>query len=64
MMGWVKQAPQASHECLIPWRDGTDIGDLWRCDECRKLWRYEPSTELVKRPWSQVRGLRKRFILW
>lgn len=34
-MGWVRQA--GVHNCLRPSQPSR--GDLWRCDECRTLWR-------------------------
>lgn len=46
-MGWVlRTEPEPVHECAPPMAikeltieqaDGTH-GDLWRCDDCRKLW--------------------------
>jgi hypothetical protein len=51
-MTWVRQASDVfdkQHECVCPVRDqGTvltvtrpagEFGDLWRCDDCGRLWR-------------------------
>jgi hypothetical protein len=42
---WVQRTDRrAAHRCPVP-RSGSlgspdgDLGDLWRCDDCRTLWR-------------------------
>jgi hypothetical protein len=38
-MGWVYRQQVDGHTCPTPELVGTRLGDLWRCDECPRLWR-------------------------
>jgi hypothetical protein len=44
-MTWVRRAGAPAHVCKPPRWDGYvtspagELGDLWRCDDCRELWR-------------------------
>ncbi|GAA3550655.1 hypothetical protein GCM10022419_033650 [Nonomuraea rosea] len=44
-MTWVKRAEKPAHTCKPPSLGGYTLtpegqhGDLWRCDDCAKLWR-------------------------
>lgn len=43
-IGWIRRAEPDKHQCPAPQAGSFDtpdggIGDLWRCPECRKLWR-------------------------
>lgn len=46
-MTWVRQAQRPAHTCNPPSRTSVGyvgvpvgaLGDLWRCDDCRRLWR-------------------------
>lgn len=47
---WVRRANMRTrHHCATPsWRGGA-LGDLWRCDQCRRLWRVAKACDVCDR---------------
>lgn len=62
-MTWVRRAePPAppSHQCYLPNPNDAEVGDLFRCDTCRELWRVavfreEGWTTGIIRQWRPAR---------
>jgi hypothetical protein len=48
-MSWVRRSNPSEHRCAVPSGSfgGADgrRGDLWRCDECRRLWRVDTACD-------------------
>lgn len=46
---WIRRARPVSeqHRCLTP--NVATRGDLWRCGECRRLWRYADACDVCDR---------------
>lgn len=53
-MTWIKRAQPPAHVCEPPSRiergyvgvPSGAVGDLWRCDDCRALWRVSDACDL------------------
>lgn len=68
-MTWVRRIDDEPHRCDAPRGrfnspEGQE-GDLWRCDECRTLWRIDLACDLCRRygEWPH-RGMHTTGLAW
>jgi len=81
-MGWVRHADPDRHRCPVPTvgafgAPAGEVGDLWRCGDCRTLWRIglvcgwcdtrgiheHPGGHAIGRAWRRA-GIWQRLRYW